>query len=299
MSTDIHYDDVNLGSDSGELPRKNLMQSGEGNPPRRTSSDLGDTIWDRGGQRTHTHRPCLHSLAGRVGARSCTRDYRCDTCEFDQLVEKSHLMYPKKCKSIVEIDGYRHSEHCHYHRGHSWTHLEYGGNVRIGIDDFAARIIGFADAIELPLAGTRIFPGVPAFSLKRDRHWVRVLSPIQGTVLSVNETVLENPELIRTDSFETGWLALVKPDSESIHCPSLAHGEEAKEWLAQECGFLKVLLSSGLGGRMGLGNPTRCAVISDWVWVTLVETFLHTKVIFDPPSPPVSERVHATREQRR
>ena len=86
--------------------------------------------------------------------------------------------------------------------------------------------------------------------------------------------------------------------SESIPCTALVHGEKAKDWLAQESGFLNVLLSSGLGGRTSMGNPTRCQLISDWVWVTLVETFLHSKVIFDPPSPPDRERANAIREQR-
>ncbi len=292
MSTETQYDDIALGLDSRRLSLKGLSEGGEGSP------DPGGTLLDRGGQRASSHRPCLHSLAGRLEPRLCTRDYRCDTCELDELVEKTALVYPKKCKSIVEIDGYRHSEHCHYHRGHSWIHPEYGGNVRIGIDDFAARVIGYADAIELPRSGSRIFPGAPAFSLKRDRHWVRVLSPIQGTVLTVNETVLENPELVRNDSFERGWLVLVKPDPDSIPCTALVHGEKAKDWLAQESGFLNVLLSSGLGGRTSMGNPTRCQLISDWVWVTLVETFLHSKVIFDPSSPPEREQANAIREQR-
>lgn len=299
MRTDLPLGDLKHGTDSQGLAGEGLMQSGGDDPAQGSPIDFADPLMDRGTRRAHTHRPCLHSLAGRVGTRTCTRDYRCDTCEFDQLVEKSHLMYPKKCKSIVEVEGYRHSEHCHYHRGHAWAHAEYGGNVRVGIDEFSARMIGYADAIELPLPGSRIFPGTPTFSLRRDRHWVRVLSPIQGTVVSVNEAVIETPELVRTDSFERGWLALVKPDPDSVHCATLVHGEEAKDWLAQECGFLNVLLSSGLGGRTSMGNPTRCQLISDWAWITLVETFLHTKVILDPHPGLEREYSYAMWESRR
>lgn len=285
MSVDIECSGTRLAAEPLSASSDDFMGGGEGNPSESMAPDLMTILREKADKRARAHRPCLHALAGRVASRECTRDYRCDTCEFDQLVEKSNLVYPRIDNSFVDVEGYRLSEHCHYHPGHTWAHTEYGGCVRIGLDDFASSLIGYADGVQMPPPGARIFPGRPAFALKRDRHWVSVLSPIQGTILAVNSRVEQNPELIRTNAFEDGWLAVAKPDAVSNHCSSLVHGTAAREWLEQECGFLRVLLSGGLGGRLDAGNsraPDRRTLISEWAWITLVETFLHTKVLLEP-----------------
>lgn len=285
MRADIECKEARSGMGSGRRSGDRRARAAtEADPESGVPFDYVTVILEKAGRRVHTHRPCLHALAGRVATRTCTRDYRCEQCDFDRLVERTHLLYPRKGNGIVDIDGYRHSEQCHYHRGHTWTLPDYGGNVRIGLDDFAARMIGYAEAVELPALGSTILPGEPCFALRRDRHWVRVLSPIQGTVVSINEDVVRCPDLIHTDAFEKGWLVLVRPDADASVCAALVHGEEAREWMAQECGFFRVLLTRGFGGRMSVDDPERCTIVSDWAWITLVETFLHTRVTVDPRS---------------
>lgn len=284
MSSAYDPSQSRIGLESLKPCGNSLMGDAKGDSP------YGETpVWTRAvseitGGHGRLPGPCLHALAGRVAKRVCGRDYRCEACELDQLVERSHLQSPRKSGSAVEIEGYRYSEQCLYHPGHTWAYAEYGGNVRIGLDDFASSIIGYAESVHMPAPGTRITPGMPLFALRRDRHWVRVLSPLQGVIVGVNSGVIQHPELIRADPFGEGWLVLAKPDRDSSYCEMLSYGEAAREWLAQESGFLRMLLCSGLGGRQkgDYVSHDPSMPISDWAWKTLVETFLHTRVLLQP-----------------
>ena len=38
--------------------------------------------------------------------------------------------------------------------------------------------------------------------------------PFSGEIVSVNESVMENPELLQNDPIGDGWLVILKPESE-------------------------------------------------------------------------------------
>ena len=49
----------------------------------------------------------------------------------------------------------------------------------------------------------------------RDRAVEEVYLPFSGEIVSVNESVIENPELLQNDPIGDGWLVIVKPESKS------------------------------------------------------------------------------------
>ncbi|HSR18680.1 MAG TPA: response regulator, partial [Ignavibacteriaceae bacterium] len=56
--------------------------------------------------------------------------------------------------------------------GHCWISMEQDGNVKIGIDDFAKKLIGKIDAIEFPNLGMNIKKGQPLFTIKQGRKTI-------------------------------------------------------------------------------------------------------------------------------
>src|SRR3990172_5631590 len=56
-----------------------------------------------------------------------------------------------------------------YHPGHTWA-IPVGANrVRVGVDDFAQKLLGTAQAIALPPVGARLDRGKPGWTLEVDR----------------------------------------------------------------------------------------------------------------------------------
>ena len=43
-----------------------------------------------------------------------------------------------------------------------------------------------------------------------------VYLPFSGEIVSVNESVIENPELLQNDPIGDGWLVILKPESKAL-----------------------------------------------------------------------------------
>lgn len=120
----------------------------------------------------------------------------------------------------------------YYHRGHAWVRDE-GSALRIGIDDFAQKLLGTPESIELPPRGARLIQGAEGWKLRIGSKTIGMLSPIRGKVTDVNERVLENPSLISLDPYGEGWLLLVEPEHVRANLRNLFSGEMARVWIEE------------------------------------------------------------------
>jgi glycine cleavage system H lipoate-binding protein len=113
------------------------------------------------------------------------------------------------------VDGFLVPNRMQYHPGHAWVVRERKNLIRVGIDDFAARLAGAVDKIELPKPGTWIRQGQKAWSLFRGGEVAAMVSPTEGEVVEINPDVLKDPSLVRRDPYGQGWLMTVHvPDEE-------------------------------------------------------------------------------------
>lgn len=118
--------------------------------------------------------------------------------------------------SETRVDGFSVPQKLRFHPGHTWMHRERRQVARVGADEFAAKLAGKIEHIELPQPGQWIRQGQAAWSLRRNGETVRMASPVEGEVVEVNAEVLEHPELLRQDPYGRGWLMTVHvPDEES------------------------------------------------------------------------------------
>jgi glycine cleavage system H protein len=113
------------------------------------------------------------------------------------------------------VYGFHLPENRQYHAGHGWALRERKNVVRVGIDDFAARLAGKIDKLELPKPGQWIRQGERAWKVLRNGETADMVSPIEGEVLEVNPDVIKDPSLLRRDPYGAGWLMSVHvPDEE-------------------------------------------------------------------------------------
>ena len=76
----------------------------------------------------------------------------------------------------------RFPEGVYLHRGHTWAALEAGNLLRVGIDDFAQRLIGTPTELSLPSPGQHLEQGENGWQVRVDGQTVDLLSPVQGEV---------------------------------------------------------------------------------------------------------------------
>ncbi|TRZ75739.1 MAG: glycine cleavage system protein H [Deltaproteobacteria bacterium] len=123
------------------------------------------------------------------------------------------------------------AEGVYFHQGHSWAAPEGGEVVRVGMDDFAQKLLGKIDAIKFPKVGSQITQGEKAWSLLVGSKSIDMLSPVDGKILAINENLLSSPESISKDPYGQSWLMTVQAPKISSNLKNLLSGELARKWM--------------------------------------------------------------------
>ena len=146
----------------------------------------------------------------------------------------------------------------HFHQGHTWAADGGGDLVTVGLDDFAAQLVGAPDAFELPSVGVDVRQGTRAWSLRAGDRTLPMLSPVDGRVVAVNQAVLDAPRLAADDPYGAGWLLKVRTPNRKATLRNLLSGELAAVWMRQTAERLRALPAGGLGVVMPDGGvPVR------------------------------------------
>jgi glycine cleavage system H protein len=174
------------------------------------------------------------------------------------------------------VAGFQVPENVRYHAGHTWALSESRELVRVGIDDFAAKLVGKIESIALPQRGRWVRQGQKIWTMFRDGKSVDMVSPIEGTVTAINEAVLQNPELARKDPYGDGWLLTVQAPDSKINFRNLMGGTLARLWT--ESSALKLrnrmpVLAGALAQDGGVAVDDLTAHMPDEDWATLTKEF--------------------------
>jgi len=78
--------------------------------------------------------------------------------------------------------------------GHCWATVAQDGSVKVGIDDFAKKLIGPVDAISLPNVGMTVKAGQPLFTIRQKNRRLQFHAPLSGRVAEVNQELTEDCE---------------------------------------------------------------------------------------------------------
>jgi glycine cleavage system H lipoate-binding protein len=174
------------------------------------------------------------------------------------------------------VAGFQVPENVRYHAGHTWALSESRELVRVGIDDFASKLVGRIESIALPQRGRWVRQGQKIWTIFRDGKSVDMVSPIEGTVTAINDAVLQNPELARKDPYGDGWLLTVQAPDLKINFRNLMGGTLARLWT--ESSALKLrsrmpMLAGAVAQDGGVAVDDITANMPDEDWATLTKEF--------------------------
>ena len=122
---------------------------------------------------------------------------------------------------------------------HTWAGLTESGEVRVGIDDFAAKILGKIDAVEAPNINKEVKQGELLFNVHIGQEIVPFHSPVSGRVLQVNKKVISDPDLLSITPYENNWICKIDADHIEDDLKNLKIGQEAVNFYEAEIDRLK------------------------------------------------------------
>ncbi len=108
-----------------------------------------------------------------------------------------------------------------YTREHEWARVE-GKRARVGITHYAQDQLGDVVFVELPKVGTRVTQMQTFGVVESVKAVSDLFAPLSGTVVEVNQELLQQPERVNRDPYGGGWLIVVE----------LAHPAEAEQLMS-------------------------------------------------------------------
>lgn len=135
------------------------------------------------------------------------------------LLEIKGLKFPLDRKYYIK-DG-----------AHIWLKPE-GNLVKIGLDMFAAEMAG--SLTFLNVNKKRAQSGEPIGSFESAKFVSRFYSPMSGDIITVNDKVLNNPQKINDNPYNS-WIVVMKPDNNEDGCEYIIEGKDKiLKWISEE-----------------------------------------------------------------
>ncbi|MFC1881109.1 glycine cleavage system protein H [Thermodesulfobacteriota bacterium] len=276
---DYHCEACRFDRAMRRTARENSQLRQQGGIPQGKSGRI--VYWkDRLRELPAWKQPCLHHMKGRIDFRACTHDYQCGNCEFDQYFSDQYTVHAVvRPVDVLDVKGFKLPHGYYLHRGHTWVKIEEGSTVRIGLDDFALRLLGPLDRVEAPLMGKQVEQDRDDILLSRSSNTARVQSPISGVVTDINPELREKGNLANQDPYTRGWVMRLHSDNLRRDLKNLMIGEQAGEYLDDEIDRLYRVIEEEAGplaadgGYLGddiFGNLPKTS------WQKLTRLFLNT-----------------------
>ena len=97
-----------------------------------------------------------------------------------------------------------------YATSHEWIRIEDDGNASVCISDHAQDALGDIVFVELPEPGTSVNAKDEVAVVESVKAASDIYSPVSGSIIAINETLLDAPETVNSSPYENGWFFKIK-----------------------------------------------------------------------------------------
>jgi len=116
-------------------------------------------------------------------------------------------------------------ENLRYAKSHEWVELKSETTACVGISDFAQQALGDIVFINLPEIGDEVTAGASFGDIESVKAVSEIMSPVSGVVTGVNQEVIDQPECINGNPYES-WFIEVSEITAKSDLMSAAEYEE-------------------------------------------------------------------------
>lgn len=194
-----------------------------------------------------------------------------------EAVERKAVSVPALQPAFV--GGFEVRNNLRYHPGHTWALGESPNFVRVGLDDFATRLLGTISEIAMPKRGQWVRQGQKFVTILKDGNKAELVSPIEGEVTGINEAIFKDPALLGRDPYGDGWVMTVHAPDARTNFRNLLSGALARRWMEEATSRLRMRMSAFAGAMAqdgGVAVEDLTAHLSSQAWGELTAEFFLT-----------------------
>lgn len=135
---------------------------------------------------------------------------------------------------LVEVRGFGLALDRSYDRDiHMWVKPSGPGTVRVGFDALGVETNGTLAQLSFIEPGAEIVRGRPIGQLEAAKFVGPLISPLSGTLLTVNDEALGDPGLVERDPYGGGWLIEMSLGEEDARLADLLSApDDITAWFA-------------------------------------------------------------------
>jgi glycine cleavage system H protein len=98
-----------------------------------------------------------------------------------------------------------------YTKDHEWAVAD-GDRVKVGITQYAADELGDIVFVDLPEAGDQVDAEEAFGSIESVKAVSDLLAPISGSIVEVNEELVDAPEKVNESPDDEGWMVIIEAE---------------------------------------------------------------------------------------
>jgi len=133
--------------------------------------------------------------------------------------------------------------------GHCWASLAQDGTAKMGLDDFARKLIGRVDKIDFPKTGISVKAGQPIFNINQGNRQVQFNAPLSGKVVEINEDLQRDCARLEKMSYGKNWICVIEADQLDAEIPLLKIGNSAVDFFQEDVDRFQAFVSKAEGGE--------------------------------------------------
>jgi glycine cleavage system H protein len=119
-----------------------------------------------------------------------------------------------------------------YSKEHEWVKVE-GQTVTVGITDYAQDSLGDVVYVELPQEGAAVAKDETFGVIESVKAVSDLYSPVSGKIAEVNDSIIDNPEVINEDPYGEAWILKVELDSPD-ELDGLLSSDDYQQYIEEE-----------------------------------------------------------------
>jgi glycine cleavage system H protein len=126
---------------------------------------------------------------------------RLDELKQGQKTAEKHADYPVIRERLL------------HNSNHVWAMVTPEGNVRVGLSGHAQRRLKGIAGIQTHAVGYETKKGEPFGVVETWMFMFDLYSPVSGRITKINRLLQNDPSIINSDPYETGWIVEIKPNN--------------------------------------------------------------------------------------
>ena len=152
---------------------------------------------------------CVWMSAGLLDYKLCDRDFDCERCPLDAALRGESLECPVRRALMGPSLSSGFPEDRLYSTGHTWLQdrgVDGNCTLRLGVDTFAAAIIGHCDAARWHVSDQTLQLRETLCEIDLGIGFLPLGAPISGVVVRGNRALQRDPSQLVTQPYGEGWI---------------------------------------------------------------------------------------------